>query len=317
MAYRILVITFSQTGQTNAIADALLQGFGRDCEVKRIQLQLQKPYPFPWNGRAFFDAMPETVLEKPIALEKTDLAPGEKFDLVLLGWQPWFLSVNRPVLSFIRSPQGQQVLKDTPVVSFLGCRNMWVSANEKMKRYLAEAGARHVGQIAMVNHSSNLVSLITILAWMLKGIKEKFMGIFPSGGIDPAYYEKSPLFGKAIYNALSHNRWQGLQDELLALGAMQIKPGLILMEKTGSQRFIFFARWIAAKGDEGAPGRMGRVVFFSWFLPFMILLLTPLISLIRPLQVLLKRKELQEEARYLVQLPFEKGRFHPSDKNRS
>lgn len=315
MAYRILVITYSQTGQTNAIAEALLQGFGSDCEVKYVQIEPEKKYPFPWNGRAFFDAMPETVLEVPIALKPVDLAPAEKFDLILLGWQPWFLSVNRPILSFMRSEQGRRLLKDTPVVTFLGCRNMWVSANEKMKRYLAEAGARHVGQIAMVNHSANLVSLITILAWMLRGIKENFMGIFPSGGIDASYYRSSPRMGEAIYKALKTADWEELQPQLLALGAMQIKPKLILMEKTGSQRFIFFARWISAKGGEGDPNRVSRVIFFSWFLPFMIVLLTPLITLLRPLQILLKRKALRREAEYLVQLPFEKGRFHPSDNN--
>jgi len=314
MAYRILVITYSQTGQTNAIAEALLKGFGNDCEFTYVQLEPEKAYPFPWNGRAFFDAMPETVLEIPLALKPVNLDPEQKFDLVLLGWQPWFLSVNRPILSFMRSETGRRILHNTPVLSFLGCRNMWVSANEKMKRYLAEAGAQHIGQIAMVNHSPNLVSLITILAWMLKGIKKNFMGIFPSGGIDENYYHKSPAMGSAVYRALKQGCWDGLQEELLSLGAMHIKPKLILMEKTGSQRFIFFAKWIAAKGAEGAQSRVPRVVFFSWFLPFMIVLLTPLITIARPLQILFKRRQLQREAAYLVRLPYERGRFHPKDK---
>ncbi|HEY8365863.1 MAG TPA: hypothetical protein VIL57_01835, partial [Bacteroidia bacterium] len=56
--------------------------------------------------------------------------------------------------------------------------------------------------------------------------------------------------------------------------------------------------------------RRKRVVFFSRFLPAAIVVLTPIISILRPLQILLKRKQLKKEAEYLLDVKFEQNRFH-------
>lgn len=305
---KILLITYSQTGQTNQIAESLLSGFDTSCKIDSIQIQPQQDYTFPWNGYDFFNAMPETVLEIPLDLKPLNTELESKYDLILLGWQPWFLSVNRPILSFMYSDLGKELFKDTPVVTFLGCRNMWVSANEKMKKHLFLLGSRHVGQLALVNQSSNLISLITILGWMLKGIKKNLFGFLPDAGIDQSYFNRLPTCGKIIHKHLEENSWNTLQENLLQQKVMQVKPGLILMEKTGAGNFVKFAHWIRAA--ETPEKRKKRVTFFSNFLPTAIVFLTPITSLLRPIQILLKKKQLQAEAEYILQVKYEENRYH-------
>lgn len=305
---RILLITFSQTGQTPAIAKSLLSGLNKEVILDHIVLEANKTFPFPWTSFDFFSVMPDTVLEKELTLKPFSISPNTNYDLVLLGWQPWFLSVNQPILQFLKDPQMAPILKSTPLISFLGCRNMWVSANEKMKKHLAQLGVQHVGQLAMVNKSHNLISLITILAWMLKGIKKNYLGIFPDAGIDASYFEKLPAVGAHIQHALDNKDWTGLQENINKMGFNEVKPALILMEKTGSGNFIKIAKWIERAPNEEI--RMKRIKQFSVFLPFMIVLLTPIISILRPIQVLLKKKQLKKEAEYIKSLTYEAGRFH-------
>lgn len=304
----ILVVTYSQTGQTNDIANSILSGIDQNVHIDKICIKPLEDYKFPWTGFDFFNAMPETVLEEKLELKPINQELKNSYDLILLGWQPWYLSVNRPILSFMYSDLGKSLLKNTPVITFLGCRNMWVSANEKMKNHLQKLGAKHVGQMAMVNQSSNLISLITILAWMLKGIKKDYLGIFPDAGIDASYFSRLPECGKIIQKRLNSENWEGLQQELLTQKIMEVKPALILMEKTGAGNFVKFAKWIKSAPD--AKTRSKRVIFFSRFLPTAIIILTPIISILRPLQILLKRKKLKKEAKYLLDVKFEQNRFH-------
>jgi len=304
----ILVVTYSQTGQTNDIANSILSGIDQNVHIDKICIKPLEDYKFPWTGFDFFNAMPETVLEEKLELKPINQELKSSYDLILLGWQPWYLSVNRPILSFMYSDLGKSLFKNTPVITFLGCRNMWVSANEKMKHHLQKLGAKHVGQMAMVNQSSNLISLITILAWMLKGIKKDYLGIFPDAGIDASYFSRLPECGRIIQKRLNSENWEGLQQELLTQKIMEVKPALILMEKTGAGNFVKFAKWIKSAPDQKT--RRKRVVFFSRCLPAAIVVLTPIISILRPLQILLKRKQLKKEAEYLLDVKFEQNRFH-------
>lgn len=306
MKKRILVITYSQTGQTDDIAERLLSPFRdrADMDIHYEKLHPVVPYPFPWSGREFFDAFPETVKEIPMELQPDQIPEGEKWDLVLLGYQPWFLSVCRPVNSFLQSEKAGRILKDTPVVTFLGCRNMFVNAQEKMKRRLHSIEAKHVGQIALTDKSGNLVSLVTILAWMLKGVREGFLGIFPRSGVSVKDTQNADRFGKILLHRLDNNSFENVQDELLASGAVEIRPSLLIMEARGAKNFRFWARFVSAKGGPGDPNRFGRLRLFRIVLPSAIVILTPITTLLKWIVGIVKRKKLRAEAEYYKSVAF-------------
>lgn len=306
MKKNILVITYSQTGQTDDIAESLLIPFRNDPSLF-IHYEKLKPsvaYPFPWSGTEFFDAFPETVNEIPMDMTPDQIPEDITWDLILLGYQPWFLSVCRPVNSFLQSEKAARIFHNTPVVTFLGCRNMFVNAQEKMKRRLHTLGANHVGQIALTDKSANLVSLVTILAWMLKGIREGFLGIFPRSGVSAQDTKHASVFGEIILRKLKSADLSGLQDELLDSGAVHIKPDLLIMESRGVRNFRFWARFVAAKGEPGDKARMGRLRLFMYLLPTAIVLLTPISTLLKFIILLLKRRRLLADARYYQSVEF-------------
>lgn len=78
---------------------------------------------------------------------------------------------------------------------------MWLGA-QKMKQRLIDVKANLVGNITFVDRSSNLVSLVTVLAFVLKGTKENFMGIFPKYGVTEKDLNHAPVFGKIIIDNL-------------------------------------------------------------------------------------------------------------------
>lgn len=305
MKKNILVITYSQTGQTDDIATRILSPFMNDAdiEIHYEKIRPSVPYPFPWSGLEFFDAFPETVQEIPMELEPDNI-PDKQWDLILLGYQPWFLSVCRPISSFLQTEKAQRIFKDTPVVTFLGCRNMFVNAQEKMKRRLHTLHANHVGQIALVDKSANLVSLITILAWMLKGVREGFMGIFPRSGVSQKDTEEASRFGEIILQRLQSGSFDGLQKELLAADAMHIKPSLLIMESRGAKNFRFWAKYVSVKGGPRNPARFRRLRLFSRLLPTAIVILTPITTLLKIIVGIVKRKKLRTEAEYYKSVSF-------------
>src|SRR5580704_8721796 len=139
---KILVLYFTQSGQQREILESFVRPFTRPdsgYEVHFEELKLVENFPFPWSGYAFFNAFPETFKQQPCALKPLSEKAFGEFDLIVIGYQPWFLTPSRPVSSFLQSEDGRRILKGKPVVTILGCRNMWLGAQEKVKRRLFEA----------------------------------------------------------------------------------------------------------------------------------------------------------------------------------
>src|SRR6188768_9494 len=107
---KILIVYFSQSGQQMRILQSLaapLQEAGH--EVYFENLKPVKPFPFPWNAYEFFNAFPETFTQQPIELEPLSRQASDTYDLVIIGYQPWFLTPSRPISSFLQSEGGRQI----------------------------------------------------------------------------------------------------------------------------------------------------------------------------------------------------------------
>lgn len=299
---KILVLYFSQSGQLRTVSDLLTQSFQQDSNysVHFEELKPVTPFPFPWSAFSFFNAFPETYHQKMISLQPVSEAAKQPYDLVILAYQPWFLSPSPVMASFLRSEEGKQILANKNVVTVLGCRNMWLDAQEKVKRYLREAKANLVGNIAMVDNSGNLTSLVTILRWLLAGKKEAFW-FFPQAGIQQADLDKLPSFGKLIKEMVEKNELDGLQQRLNGAEAVVIKPELVLLEKRGNRAFPIWANFIARGGSSDSWGRKIRVYIYMFLLPTAVFVLSPILSLVTAILLRVKKDELQKEVNYFYQ----------------
>ncbi len=298
---KILVVYFTQSGQQKRILESLVKPFIEAGHRVHLEtLYPVEPFPFPWSAYEFFNAFPETFTQRPLALKPLSAKAFEKYDLVILGYQPWFLTPSRPISSFLQSDDAKRILGNNNVITILGCRNMWLGSQEKVKHRLQQANAKLVGHIALVDKGGNLTSLVTILHWMLTGKKEPFW-FFPEAGVAEKDVQHAFVFGNLIKDALDANRLDSLQNALVDAGAIEIKPNLVLMEKRGQKSFSVWARFVAAGGNIHSTGRKVRVYIFMYLLPTVIFILTPLLWSLSQIQLLLMKKKLSQEIEYFKQ----------------
>lgn len=299
---KILVLYYSQSGQLRTISDLLTQSFQQDnnYSVHFEEIKPVTPFPFPWSAFAFFNAFPETYHQQKVVLQPISEVAKQHYDLVIVAYQPWFLSPSPVMSSFLRSDEAKQILANKPVVTVIGSRNMWLDAQEKVKRYLREAKANLVGNIAMVDNSKNLTSVITILRWMLTGKKDAFW-IFPQAGVQQADLDKLPSYGQLVKKTFAANDFTSLQNQLNEAGAVVVKPDLVLLERRGNKAFPIWANFVSRGGASGSFRRVVRVYLFMFLLPTAVFVLSPIISLITVLVKWMQKEELQREVDYFRQ----------------
>ena len=272
MSKKILVIYYSQSGQLQDIVDnftAPLIPSGNT--VEKVRVFVADEYPFPWTGESFFAVMPDCVLSVPTQLKPFQLKE-DKYDLVILGYQAWFLSPAIPVNSILNHPAVKHILKDTPVITITGARNMWISAMERIKKILKNSQAKLVGSIALVDKHHNFISFITIFYWMFKGKKERLLNIFPKPGVADADIKNTALFGATVQKYLAADSWAGLQDELIQQRAIEVKYNLMFIESKASKIFAVWANIISKKKKKTA-----WLVAFKYYLLIALFIAAPVI----------------------------------------
>lgn len=251
----VLVLYYTQSGQLGEIAKNIAKPLLNDADiaVTFCDIALEKPFPFPWQKDAFFDAFPESFLQIPTKI----IAPSEavlsiKYDLVIFAYQVWYLSPSIPANSFLKSEFAKQLMENVPVITVIGCRNMWIMAQEKVKQLLQNVNGKLVGNIVLVDRAPNLISVITIVDWMFTGIKRKYLGVFPKPGVSEKDIRGASRFGDTILKCLKQNDYSDLQPELIKKGAVNVSEYLIKTDKKGNMIFSKWANLIISKKESRA-----------------------------------------------------------------
>jgi len=219
-------------------------------------VKLVKDYEFPWTGKRFFSVMPSCVLGIPEPIEPLNLKETS-YDLVILGYQPWFLSPSIPTNSLLQSDEFKAIIKDTPVVTISAGRNMWINSYVRVRKMIKDAGANLVGNIALLDKHPNPISFVTIFYWMLTGKKDRYLNIFPKPGVSEQDIAATVTYGATVATHLENNRWDTLQDELIAQKAVEINYKLMFIEARAKPIFAVWAKIIA--------GRKNRTPWLSAF----------------------------------------------------
>ena len=250
MDKKVLAIYYTQSGQMGEIINSFTEPIAEaGAMVERVLIKPVADYAFPWTGNRFFSVMPDCVLSVPTALEPIGLKE-KSYDLIILGYQPWFLSPSIPSNSLLNHSDFQAVLTGTPVITISAGRNMWLNAYDRIRQSLKDAGANLVGNIALVDKHPNPISFITIFYWMTKGKKDRYLNIFPKPGVSDADIRNTAVFGSIVARHLEMNEWKDLQQELLNQKAVVVKYPLMFIE--GKAKFIFaaWAKFIAKRKNK-------------------------------------------------------------------
>ena len=301
----VLILYYSQTGQlTEILKNIATEISGENVSITYCEIVPKKDFPFPWKPEEFYGAFPETFLQIPVELGPF---PSEifqkKYDLVILGYTVWFLTPSIPINSFLKSDGAKKLLSDTPVITVSATRNMWIMAQEKIKRMLVRSGAKLVGNIALVDRNVNHISVITIAHWLMGGKKTKLWGVFPKPGVSDADIAKASRFGIPIRIALLKNQFENLQDELLKLGAVNVDPSLIATDIRGNMVFSKWANFLIKKDGEK---RRKALLLFKYYLLFAIWVIAPIVFVVFLLTYIPNYRKIQREKDYYASVALKK-----------
>jgi hypothetical protein len=298
---QVLIVHFSQTGQLDKLAQSvcapLLQH--ADIQLDFLALQPAQPYPFPWPFLDFFRIFPETVLMRPQPLLPLAVDASKRYDLVILAYQVWFLSPSQPMSAFLASPEAAQLLKGTPVVTLIGCRNMWLMAQEKIKTRLGELGARLVDNIALTDACGTAASFLATPLWLFTGRQKPYSWV-PRAGIAEAEITAASRFGEAMVQRLTLNERPIEQPMLAGLGAVRIDEKLIASEKVGNRSFQLWSRLLVALGPQQSRRRAAGLLVYIVFLLCLIVTVVPLSALLKKLLAPLLKERTQREKAYFA-----------------
>lgn len=283
---RILVLSYSQTGQLAEITKRIVEPLQQDTSIAvHIEtLRPVTPYPFPWKFFSFLDAFPESAHMIAPPLQPLSLSGDENFDLVILPYQVWFLAPSLPITAFLDHPVAKKLLAGKPVVTVIACRNMWMLAQEKMKAQLDACDARLLDNVVLVDPSSTIASLITTPLWLLTG-KRDFIPGLPQAGVGAASIQASSRFGYALRDALHNDQERGTAPLLSGLKAVQSDPHLLVSEKAGTRSFYLWGKLLRAVGK---PGQLRRRPFLILYVIFLIALILTIVPLSLLTQALLR-----------------------------
>lgn len=294
---KVLVITYTQSGQLDQICHRVTAPFLADPEVQvtYYNIELEQNFPFPWTGATFFNSFPESFKQIP----QNTKAPAQsilnqKYDLIILGYQVWYLTPSIPINSFLKSEYAKELFQDTPVMTVIACRNMWAKAHDKMQVLLKSLNAKHVGNVALIDHAPNLISVITIVKWMFTGSKESYLGIFPKPGISKEDIAISVRFGEITLKHLNQDSWTDLQPELVASGAIEIKPFLFMIDRTANRIFEIWSTLILKKKEN----RKRWINIFKYYLLFVLFVVSPIVYILFLLTYPFRIKRIKNDTKH-------------------
>jgi hypothetical protein len=296
----VLLVQYSQSGQLTDVARHLIAPLvaSPDVEVTVETLKPLEPYPFPWPVLRFFDTFPEAVYLDAPPMQPVAVDTGRRFDLVILAYQVWFLSPSLPVTGFLKSDAARALLRDTPVVTVIACRDMWLMAQEQVKALLTACGARLVGNVALVDEAGTAGSFLATPLWVLTGNRgPRLFGLIPRAGVKPEQIAASSRFGDRIKEVLLGG---GAIDATLLqhLGAVHVNDKLIASEKTARRSFLVWGKLFRSLGKQGAFLRKPVVFIYIVFLLTLILTFLPLSILLKAIFAPLTRGRVAAQKAY-------------------
>ncbi|MDZ4059019.1 MAG: hypothetical protein U1D64_03145, partial [Bacteroidales bacterium] len=135
-----------------------------------------------------------------------------------------------------------------------------------------------VGNIALEDRHYNLIGVLTVFRWLIKGQKgaSRFL---PEAGVSDADILSVAAISPVIFEALTSGNWSTLQGEIVERGLIQFDPGLYFVESNGNRLWGKWAKFVIKKGGYKDPRRAFRLKLFKYYLNTVIFAVSPFGSL--------------------------------------
>ena len=290
---KVLVLYYSQSGQLRSVVESFVSKIDNSSvkvDIKEIKPVL--PYPYPWSFYEFFDEFPTAAhMDGCDVCELKDLE--DDYDLIILGYTIWFLAPSTPIVGFMKSQQAKKLFKNRPVITLIACRDMWVMAQEKVKKLLKAVDAKLIDNVALSDQGKGIYSFATTPRWLLSGKKDAFW-FFPPAGILQSDIDAASRFGERLNFALRNDLEKRDKPLLKNLGAVSVNGKLIASEVVATRSFYIWGKIIKFCGEKKSFPRKVAITVYAVFLALMVFTLVPINLLIRKIINTFQKEKLVE-----------------------
>jgi hypothetical protein len=239
------------------------------------------------------------VYEDPDPIEPLRLAADAQFDLIIIAYTVWFVSPNLPTMAFLKSPQAARLMRDKPVVTLIGCRNMWLMAQERVKEHIAALGGRLIDNVVLIDVAHMAATLVSTPMWMLTGKRGPFLnGTIPAAGIPANEIAGAARFGSAIARQLPTRRSGDYTPMLRGLSAVSVNEGLIASEPIIRRSFRIWGGLLRSLGNQQSITRRLVLALYVVFLVSLLLTVVPISAVLKRLLAPLTQKRTKRQRAY-------------------
>lgn len=293
------MLHYSQTGQLSRVIQSITEPLVKNpkIDVTFHNIEPIKEYPFPWPFIEFFCNFPEAVYMDAPENKPLNIEDSSQFDLIILGYQVWFLSPSLPTTALLRSDQAEAIFAGKPVITVIACRDMWLTAQEKVKNELKRLNANLIDNVALVDEGGSGFSFLSTPLWMFTGRKGPWW-CAPKAGVSESDIQESSRFGKRIVEQLTSNPDALNHTMLTGLGAVKIKEKTIASETLAHRSFLVWGKLLRAVGSPTSLARNVCVRIYVIFLIVLILTLVPISALIKKLLTPFTKQRIKTQKEY-------------------
>jgi menaquinone-dependent protoporphyrinogen IX oxidase len=217
-APRVLLLYYTYTGQALKVLEAAGEVFrGRGCEVHKAQIEFTDPrfaepfsrFPMRHVVLDFLSVLPAQVRRARGEIRTPDEVRNRNYDLICIGSSTWWLTMNMPMRSFLKSNEAGTLLAGKPFAAFAVCRRFWRNNFKTVRKLGEKQGGQYVDGIHFEYPGGQIRSLLSLASYFGSGeYRDRYMGLrIPTTNVQPEQLEQTRKFALALADRLFGAGW--------------------------------------------------------------------------------------------------------------
>lgn len=184
MKPRVLILYYSFTNQTRRVAEAMGEVFQNlgcevdDCSIEFVDEQYRIELPFRPVGRKLFRWLWPQLLGKTGDVRVREDVLGRDYDLICIGSPTWWLNPAMPIVSFLKTPDAERLLRGKNFAVFTVCRKIWRNNMRRVKKLARAQGGTFVEGATFCFQGNDLQSALSFISYMQHDANlDRFAGV--------------------------------------------------------------------------------------------------------------------------------------------
>ncbi|UXA08630.1 flavodoxin family protein [Mycobacterium sp. SMC-2] len=211
---RVLLLYYTFTGQALAVLEAAGEVFGeRGWEVQRAGITFtDRRYaerfsvvPMRHAALDMLSVLPAQLRRATGQIETPDEVRNTDYDLICIGSSTWWLTMNMPMRTFLKSGEARKLLAGKPFAAFAVCRRYWRGNFAAIRRLGEKQGGRYLGGVHFEYLGGQIASGLSLMSYLRSGrYRDRYLGLrIPATNVQPYQLEQTRIFARSLADRLA------------------------------------------------------------------------------------------------------------------